>query len=367
MKHIIALGGSLLLLASCLSSNDPHPDVTKALEPGGIEMIVGLNEASGGVFNLIGRAKLDPKGSEGQGIEGVFLSRFVQENGYNLHRYQIAQLEPGRRFDEALARAVLDEIGKWKRRNDYKKIILGGSAYGGWIALQAAAMDTEGIIDTVILASVNKFGPAITVDGKKNRSFDRTLNETGKLANRIVHASVLTACFNDDPWEVAGRCDQYSEIFTRNGIVHATLDSPRWAKGHFAFSHAYLANNYYDCLSEFLSQGGAGSCELELSKQKNLINHDQYDRGEVDREKFAQTAIVLEGRAREIFHGSYQSIPLIRRGTYNYKFFAYSPSTGSFGMYPYHYRNYAFREAMKLCGQPDCVIYAEGNKVVAAD
>lgn len=255
------------------------------------------------------------------------------------------------------------------KQRGFKRVILTGQSAGGWLALYAAAYAPE--VDGIVAATPSRYGSRVNNMGSGNQSFGQSTGATLRLLRKVRDTRVVLAFFDGDPWEPAERAGQVEALLARTGLRSIVLDHPEGIYGHHgAWSEAFR-DLYTECLDRFFQ----GENMTEASCRAPGVALQEHDPGKIDRSLLADGTMRLSPAALKVFMEKYRPLPVIDKGTYSYKFFAYSRRVGGWGWSravggktP---RKRAFEEALRRCELYDnkggCRIYAIGNQVVGDD
>ncbi len=123
----------------------------------------------------------------------------------------------------------------------YRRIVLVGHSWGGWVALLTAANQPKDL-NALILVSPSNGRPTFR-NGDPNPEFKRNLTEFGPLLER-TKVPTVGMFFSGDDEEIPGRAAVFRDVFSRAGIPHFAIENPPGFSGHFAgwlpiFSYAY--------------------------------------------------------------------------------------------------------------------------------
>lgn len=265
---------------------------------------------------------------------------------------------------ETLRKLVVDLKNK-----GFQRVILTGQSAGGWLALKGAADIPE--VDGILAATPSKYGARVNDKGSDNNRFNQNTDATLQLLRKVRSKQVALAFFDGDPWEPAERAREIEAVLSQSKLHHIIIDHPQGVYGHHgAWSEAFR-QLYSSCLDRFF----LGGLVTKEGCRANTVDVKAFDPGDIDRSKLPNKKMRLSASALKAFNEKYWPLPVLEKGTYAYKFFAYAQggdewawgrATG--GIQP---RNRAFKQAIKNCerktNRSNCKIYAIDNRVVGED
>jgi pimeloyl-ACP methyl ester carboxylesterase len=151
------------------------------------------------------------------------------------------------RVDDTLPRsgAAVAEIAERAKRDGYRRVVLAGQSFGGFISLIAATLSDA--VDTVIATAPAAFGTAET-----NPDLWR-LNETRlyELLEEVRGARIALAFFADDIFDPGQRGPRSRTILEARGIPYLMVDNPAGMSSHWASGTDAFAARFGNCLASF--------------------------------------------------------------------------------------------------------------------
>jgi hypothetical protein len=150
------------------------------------------------------------------------------------------------------------------RAQGYKRVVLGGHSWGGWLAL-LVAQDRSLPLDAIISSSPSTYGPAIIPGGPRkgqpNPNHMRNWTEFRPLIENLATPVVLKV-FRDDPFEpeAANRGAYAKEKLAGNKVPHLVFNKPRGFSGHSAPWLPVFDFAFGECMRAFLEEPAVRPC-----------------------------------------------------------------------------------------------------------
>ena len=137
----------------------------------------------------------------------------------------------------------------------YKRVVIGGHSWGGWVSM-AAAGEHDCAADAALLSAPNTFSM------RSNRMFRMALTEFGPALNRVKIPTVLilpddTDIYDPDP---AARGEIAEKHFTEANVPHLVIAKPQGFFGHLAGWLPLFDYRYGTCIQAFLENPKSGAC-----------------------------------------------------------------------------------------------------------
>ena len=147
-----------------------------------------------------------------------------------------------------VAAAALADAARELRERSYKRLVLIGQSYGGWISL-AAARPEAAPVDAVIALAPAAFGA-------RGESATWTANATAlpPLAETVSARHVLVFLFKGDEYDPGGRASALRDVFARRGLDAAVVDEPHDLVGHSAGLTRAFARRFGPCLRDIVAR-----------------------------------------------------------------------------------------------------------------
>lgn len=225
--------------AEAIARRDREAPALATLVPGDYVRIAGPATAPGLVIWSHGyRPGVDSTTS----LAHAYVMRFMAA-GWDVYRYNRTRIESR---DADLA-GLLSGIAA-ARQAGYRRVVLAGQSRGGWISLQAAALDAK--IDGVIATA-----PASHGNNPNSPAMARARGEFRNLIERVAgHLDgrrVVISLFDGDDFEPGGRREDVAAILgQRDGFLF--IDHPPNLRGHGAGANPAFNARYGACLFIFI-------------------------------------------------------------------------------------------------------------------
>lgn len=141
--------------------------------------------------------------------------------------------------------AALAQQSEALKRAHYRRVVLAGQSFGGFISLIAA--DQSDAIDAVIATAPAAYG---SVESNPN-GYGLNAVKLYRLLTAVRRARVMLFFFDKDIFDPGGRGGEADRILAEHHVPHLVIDRParfstHWAAGTPAFAHRFGA-----CLADF--------------------------------------------------------------------------------------------------------------------
>jgi len=161
--------------------------------------------------------------------------------------------------------AALAQEAEGLKHRGYRRVILAGQSFGGFISLIAAGRSDA--VDAVIATA-----PAAYGSGQSNpSSYGLNATRLYDLLGAIRHARVALFFFDGDIFDPGGRAPIADGILDARGLAHLVVDRPAGLPTHWASITPAFASQFGPCLVAFAAderRSGALSCrDLETAAQ----------------------------------------------------------------------------------------------------
>jgi pimeloyl-ACP methyl ester carboxylesterase len=171
------------------------------------------------------------------------------------------------RSDDTLLRsgAALASYAERLKAAGYRRVVLAGHSFGGFISLIAAGRSDA--IDAVIATAPAAFGSF-------ENSYDTfRLNATRlyALLGDVRRARVALAFFHGDTFDPGGRGEKAETILSARGLPHLVLDQPARLASHWASNTVEFTRRFASCLADFAANDappGIENCDADGASQK---------------------------------------------------------------------------------------------------
>ena len=211
---------------------------------------LGPHRAQGAIIWSHGRA-VDVEDSLAPTPNYVQATRTAGWDIFRLNRMRASDTLP------ASGAALAREADRLKTAG-YRRVVLAGQSFGGFISLIAAGQSDA--IDAVIATAPAAFGSF-------QDSYDTfRLNATKlyELLSRVRRARVALVFFHGDIFDPGGRGERSEAILAARGLPRLVIDQPPRLVSHWASSGPEFADRFAGCLTAFAENDvarGALNCE----------------------------------------------------------------------------------------------------------
>ncbi|MDA1089857.1 MAG: hypothetical protein O3A85_06050 [Proteobacteria bacterium] len=210
-----------------------------------------------------------------------------------------------RKAATAAAMFVKRRAGELKQQG-YRRVILAGHGWGGWIAM-IVAQEKDHPVDSLILHAPNGYGPPVTINGEKNPNFKRNLKEFRKLIRNITTPTVLMV-FASDEFELGKRGKFARNQFNQRKVPNLIFDKPKGFTGHSAGWLPIFDYAFGDCLQRFLDAPTTQPCKPKRLSNKDFRSVVRINQFPADKIKLIAKAVIVA--AKQIVGGKYVVYPL---------------------------------------------------------
>jgi pimeloyl-ACP methyl ester carboxylesterase len=137
------------------------------------------------------------------------------------------------------------------KRGGYRRVVLAGQSFGGFISLIAAARSDS--VDAVIATAPAAYGSSLSNPAGYGLNAIRLYD----LLGAVRHARVALFFFEDDIFDPGGRAPVADEILTSRGVPHLIVDRPAGLPTHWASIGTAFTAQFAQCLVAFAANGAA--------------------------------------------------------------------------------------------------------------
>jgi len=147
---------------------------------------------------------------------------------------------------ENSARRLVEEVHRLKQRG-YRKIVLAGQSFGGFVALRAADASDE--VDAVIVTAPAAYGSAATSHGGRRDNAAKLY----PLLEQVRRARIMAFYFGGDDYDPGGRGERTKAILAGRRLPHIVVDRPPGLWTHWAATTPAFSKLYGGCILGFLA------------------------------------------------------------------------------------------------------------------
>jgi len=141
--------------------------------------------------------------------------------------------------------ALAEAVGKL-RADGYKRVVLVGQSFGGWISLAAARRDAA--VDAVVALAPAAFGSR----DESPATWEENAAQLYPLAENVTAGRVLVFLFQGDAYDPGGRGERLRAIFDRRHVAAAVVDQPEALAGHNAGLTRGFARRFGPCIRDYI-------------------------------------------------------------------------------------------------------------------
>lgn len=172
----------------------------------------------------------------------------------------------GRRSHD-LALPIVRKRLKELKAQGYRRVVLAGHSWGGWVTLLSAQDHT--LAADALLLSAPSVGARVQRDGSANPRFQRNFTDYPRLVNGIKVPTILMLYAEDDE-DPPGRGDVARKRFEQNKLPHLVINHPAGFKGHFAGWLPLWDYQFSQCILRFLENSKTNTCQL------SALSHEDF-------------------------------------------------------------------------------------------
>jgi hypothetical protein len=132
------------------------------------------------------------------------------------------------------------------RERGYKKVVLAGQSFGGFLSLMAA--DASDDVFAVVATAPAAYGSF----SEFYDSWRSNATNLYPLLDKVRRARVMLFFFHGDEFDPGGRGERSAEILTRAKVEHLVVDQPRALQGHWAASTGLFVRRFGTCIRDFI-------------------------------------------------------------------------------------------------------------------
>ncbi len=184
--------------------------------------------------------------------------RTLRTGGWDTFRYN---RRTGSDAFEDSSVGLVRQVANLKRRG-YRRIVLAGQSFGGWLAVMVAGMSAD--VDAIVVTSPAAFG---TYTPLNPASWLRNATELYPLLQAVRRARVMIFYFAGDELDPGGRGPLSRDILSILQVPNLVVDRPKLgvATDHFTAGTTLFDRAYGKCILRFISTPTLGQ-ELGCEK-----------------------------------------------------------------------------------------------------
>jgi dienelactone hydrolase len=165
----------------------------------------------------------------------------LQESGWDVFRLRRAA--PDDFIDPWIA--ALREAAQRLRNDGYRRIVLVGQSFGGWISLAAAG-------DGAPVHAVVAFAPAAFGTARDSPDWTMNASHLYELTGRVTASRTLIFLFEGDDFDPGGRGERLRHIVDERGLTAAIVDRPFGLSGHVVALTRAFARRFAACIRDYI-------------------------------------------------------------------------------------------------------------------
>jgi pimeloyl-ACP methyl ester carboxylesterase len=149
----------------------------------------------------------------------------------------------------ASSRVLAEQVGRLKRHG-YRRVVLAGQSFGGFLSLIAA--DESDGVDAVIATAPAAYGRFDDISGRWRMNAIRLY----PLIAAVKRARVMLFFFHGDDFDPGGRGEHARTILAEHKLGFAVIDQPSYLIGHGAASSGAFLRRFGQCVRDFADNDG---------------------------------------------------------------------------------------------------------------
>jgi pimeloyl-ACP methyl ester carboxylesterase len=221
----------------------------------------GPEKAKGVIYFVRGYTPYEPSRDD-FAIPPYFL-KSLNAAGWDVIQAKVPHSEPDSELAAGLRRVgrtepfVRERLAALKK-DGYRKVVLGGHSWGGWLAMLLAH---DAVADAVILSAPNAFGQRTAPTGRANAVFGFTVTQFAAPIGAVKIPAVVIlpedTVYDANPGE-RGRIAE--QRLAAAGVPHLVIAEPPGFEGHYAGWLPFFDFAYGECIEAFLETPSAPAC-----------------------------------------------------------------------------------------------------------
>lgn len=207
------------------------------LDPAFSEPARGPQQAKGVVVWSHGRSI---NSEDSQSPTPIYL-KSLRDDGWDVMRFD--RLAKNDSLGES-TKLLVEHVAELKQRG-YKRVVLTGQSFGGFLSLMAA--DSSPQVDAVIATAPAAFGNFSDFYDSWRMNATRLY----PLLQQVKKARVMVFYFHGDDFDPGGRGERSRAILGSKGIGYSVVDQPSYMTGHWASSTGLFLRRFGGCIRDF--------------------------------------------------------------------------------------------------------------------
>jgi hypothetical protein len=189
-----------------------------------------------------------------------YFMKSLSEAGWDVIAGKYPNVPVAGRSSEFVDRAAAYVSGRVRelKKMGYRRVVLSGQSWGGWISLLVARGQGPGP-DALLLTAPTTWGTRVLLSGKPNPNFTKGITQLRPLLEAVRVPTVLSV-FANDPFEAGERGLMTREILTRKKIPHLVLNKPAGFGGHTSASLPVFDYAFGACIRRLIDDSDDAPC-----------------------------------------------------------------------------------------------------------
>jgi pimeloyl-ACP methyl ester carboxylesterase len=156
------------------------------------------------------------------------------------------------------------------KRQGYKKVVLAGQSWGGWVAMEVATLDAQTkLVDVLMTVAPAAYGSRVW-KGVDNPYYLQNLTEYVR-AIKAVRTPTVAIFFSGDEFDPGNRGDIADAFLARNKVPLLLIDRPEGFSGHGAGWLPSFADQYGTCIADFLKALRGSRCDIDQATARRSM------------------------------------------------------------------------------------------------
>lgn len=162
------------------------------------------------------------------------------------------------------------------KRHGYRRVVLAGQSFGGFLSLIAAGRTDA--VDAVIATAPAAYGSFT----ESPQTWRLNAEAFYPLLQQVRSARVFLAFFHGDGFDPGGRGDRSQAILRARGLPHLVVDQPVDLVGHAASANGLFVRRFGECLVRFAEAPPSvddPACESGWGRRTGTVSASSVARG----------------------------------------------------------------------------------------